>query len=119
RCSASLGSRVPSVDGSRAGGEFTRVQRQEIADFQLHSIDFGQETGGGKAVDQGIALDFAQVEHLGLEMPDALLGRFEFLVVGNHPPPRLYPRHMVGYRAFLRCFLTSAATSAWRSAVSR
>jgi hypothetical protein len=60
------------------------MQSQIVAYFQLHAVDFREEPRRRRAICERIRFHFAQVDHLVLEMSDALPGRFKLLVVGNH-----------------------------------
>ena len=66
------------------GGEFSRMSREVLADFQIHAVQLCEETGYGGMVVARIGLHFAYPSHLGLEVSNPFKRRAKFLVVMNH-----------------------------------
>ena len=55
-----------------------------IANIQIHPVNLGQQPAGGHAIVLHVVFGPANLRHLPLEMENALLCDFKFVIVLNH-----------------------------------
>src|SRR6266567_2837226 len=84
-----------------------------IPDFQVHSVNLGQKTCDGHFVILSVLLYLPNLRYLSLELADALLRDFQFVVVLNHnvasTMPRLLPSRLICQWAMVASSPPSAA----------
>src|SRR5437870_9452215 len=91
------------------GGKRPKV----IPDIQIHPVNLSKKTSDGHSIILAVLLCLPNLRHLPLELADALLRDFEFVVVLDHSftctMPRLLPSRLICQWAMVASSPPSAA----------
>src|SRR5215212_2088414 len=104
---------MPGQSTDEGNVAFSRMRPEKFAHFQLHPIQFSEESAGGEAVVVGICLGLAQLLDLTLEALDALERAPIFVFVVNHVAvtstmPRRVPSRLICQSSMAACSPPSA-----------